>query len=83
MRFEKPGVDVRASIWKSVIPELSDEESLQLAAKYDLSGGQIENISRKWNVDAVISGVVPGYDTICQYCREESLQNDSRNRIGF
>jgi hypothetical protein len=49
-----------------------------------LSGGQIENIARKTEVDAIISGEELCRDTLLRYCKDElsgSLQ--SVKRIGF
>ena len=73
-----------ATIWRSIIPELSEEEASQLAATYTFSGGQIENIARKRNIDAILNGAEPDFAAICQYCKEESLSHTPAHRpIGF
>ncbi len=84
IRFDKPCAEVSASIWRSIIPELSEGEALQLASSYDFSGGQIENIARKRNVDAILNGTDPDFSTIHRYCEEERMErNSERPKIGF
>ena len=85
IEFERPTLEAKTQIWKSMIPSLSDEFAVSLAKAYDLSGGQIENVSRKRTVEQILSGVEPSEEMIREYCRAETL-NDSqrtRNRIGF
>ena len=85
IEFERPTLEAKTQIWKSMIPSLSDEFAVSLAKDYDLSGGQIENVSRKRTVEQILSGVEPSEEMIREYCRTETL-NDSqrtRNRIGF
>ena len=84
IRFDKPSTEVGASIWRSIIPELSEGEALQLATGYDFSGGQIENIARKRNLDAILNGSEPDFATIRHYCDEETIANRPFRRvIGF
>ena len=82
IRFEKPELAQRAKIWRSMMPELSEEESEQLASAYDLSGGQIENISRKSTVDYVLSGAEVCVDKIEKYCEEEIFVS-KRKKVGY
>ena len=82
VKFDKPSFMQRQSIWKSFIPVLSGKEVEQIAGRYDFSGGQIENISRKCNIDSVLYGdEYICLDKINQYCQEETIVNN--NRIGF
>ena len=85
VRFDKPSDEARARIWKSMIPELSEAEAVSLAAEFDFSGGQIENISRKRMIDSVIGGHEPDYAAIKGYCGEELILKsvNSRRLIGF
>ena len=83
VRFEKPSVESRSRIWRSMIPELSEGEAVQLATDFDFSGGQIENISRKRKVCSLISGDVPGYEKVREYCSEEGIAERTVRRIGF
>ena len=84
IRFDKPSAEARGCIWRSMLPELSETETLLLAADFDFSGGQIENIVRKKTVKALISGQEPTFEDIREYCSEETM--DGRRplrKIGF
>ena len=83
VRFDKPSIEARGHIWKSMLPELSETEALQLASDFDFSGGQIENIARKKTVQALISGAEPSFADIREYCSEEGIDNAPRRKIGF
>ena len=84
IRFGKPSVEARTAIWRSMIPELSEAESIQLATDFDFSGGQIENVSRKRALAAILETKEPDYATIRSYCEEETLTgNESKRKIGF
>lgn len=85
IEFERPTLEAKTQIWKSMIPSLSDEFATSLAKDYDLSGGQIENVSRKRTVEQILSGVEPSEEMIREYCRAETLNGSqvTRNRCGF
>ena len=85
IEFERPTIEAKMHIWKSMIPTLSDEFAAALAKDYDLSGGQIENVSRKRAVELILSGTEPSEETIREYCRSETLNDNQskRQRIGF
>jgi hypothetical protein len=84
VRFDKPSVEARSRIWSAMIPELSAEEAMSLAADFDFSGGQIENISRKRTVHELIDGVQPTLAQLREYCAEENIgEQAERRRIGF
>ena len=82
--FEKPALEARTSIWRSMMPSLSEKEAEELAADFCFSGGQIENIVRKREINALIGPEEPGFDEVRAYCEEETLDNTpARKRIGF
>ena len=83
IRFNKPELEPRAKIWKSQFPSLTNEEATSLAKEFSFSGGQIENVVRKYTIDSVLSGTEGGYGQLAQFCREESVGKASRNKIGF
>ena len=67
--FEKPDATVRKNIWMSMMPNLSEADACTLAEKYDFSGGQIENISRKATINAILYGEESsGLETMMEYC---------------
>ena len=83
--FPRPDAAVRKGIWKEMIPELSDEDLQVLAEKYDLSGGQIENVSRRYAIDQILHGDSQSseLERICQHCENEKMDRDNKRRIGF
>lgn len=83
--FESPGVEIRASIWRSLLPGLTQRQAQTLAEAYPLSGGQIENVVRKRSIDAILYGGRLELSRLQRYCEEESLQRISATgrRIGF
>ncbi len=84
IEFTKPCLEARQSIWQSMMPSLSAAETEKLASRYDLSGGQIENIARKAEVDFVINGGCVSMDALSRHCSEEIAgQFNTSKRIGF
>ena len=83
IRFNKPEQEPRCQIWKSQFPSLTDDEAASLAREFSFSGGQIENVVRKYTIDSVLSGTEGGYEQLALFCREESVGKASRNKIGF
>ncbi len=84
IEFEKPGIEAKKRIWHSMMPALSESEASTLANTYDFSGGQIENISRKHEVDSILSDNQFPFERILNYCRDEQLYKmETRKRIGF
>ena len=84
IRFDKPSLEARVAIWRSMIPSLSEAEAVQLATDFDFSGGQIENIARKREVQSIIGLCDPDFAQVREFCTEEIIGNEpSRRRIGF
>ena len=83
IRFKKPDLGPRCQIWKSLFPALSEDEACTIASSFNFTGGQIENIVRKYTIDNILSGKEGGYKELIQYCQEEFETKSSINRIGF
>jgi SpoVK/Ycf46/Vps4 family AAA+-type ATPase len=82
LEFQKPKIDTRKLIWKSIIPELSIEDAQKLATNYDFTGGQIENIARKRTINDILNEKESELSDLFRFCNEEtSLKNDKK--IGF
>ena len=84
IRFEKPDAAVRQKIWTQMIPELTEQDAATLAARFDLSGGQIENIARHYNIDCILHG--NSSDTLAmliEHCDNERLECMEQKKIGF
>ena len=84
IKFDKPTEEARASIWHSMIPDLSELDIHTLASKYDFSGGQIENIARHYAIDTILHGqaedVLP---MLIRHCDNERLDETNVKKIGF
>ncbi len=84
IRFEKPSVEAKVSIWRTMIPSLSETEAERLATEFDFSGGQIENIARKKEVRAIIGPDDPDFAEIRMLCAEENIASaQTLRKIGF
>ncbi len=83
IKFEKPDAAIRQQLWKSMMPSLSDADACTLAAAYDFSGGQIENVSRKATINAILYGEgANSIEQLTEYCKAERLDAPTR-KIGF
>ena len=85
IHFEKPDAEVRTKIWQTMIPELPRCIASTLAEKYDFSGGQIENIARKYAVGCILHGEANdpqrALEELCG--NERIVGHNSERRIGF
>jgi SpoVK/Ycf46/Vps4 family AAA+-type ATPase len=84
IEFTRPCLAARQSIWQTMMPALAESEAAALASRFDLSGGQIENIARKSEVDTIINGNRPSMDALTRYCVNENENSfNSAKKIGF
>ena len=84
IKFEKPTVEARMSMWHEMIPVLNEDDTRILANKYDFSGGQIENIARHYTIGNILHGESANIiDTISAYCDSERLNAKEMHKIGF
>jgi len=85
IHFHKPSAEVRTQIWKSMLPKETEERLAPLAEEFDFSGGQIENIARKYVIDSILH-----FDQevdLHRYCESERItgprEKQAPRRIGF
>ena len=84
IKFEKPDAKVRKHIWQQMIPELNEPDATCLAETFDFSGGQIENIARKYSINSILHGDVDNpLDILTSYGNEERIQAQTGRKIGF
>ena len=85
LKFERPSSKVRAKIWQSMLAELTKTDALTLADQFELSGGQIENVARKFTINDILFGCKKGQvlQVLKQYCETEGLSRNSVSRVGF
>ena len=86
IEFSIPNEDTRHKIWKSKLPQVSDNDLKVIAREFSFSGGHIDNVATQ----AIIESIMDGSNTVTlesliKYSKDEiSFKNkDSRKRIGF
>lgn len=67
------------------MPSLSEADAQVLATGFDFSGGQIENISRKATINAILHGEEANDVTrLTSFCKAERVDSEAATRrIGF
>ncbi len=84
IKFEKPTLEARMSIWHAIMPNLDEDVIRALATKYDFSGGQIENIARHYTIGNILHGKTDNdMEILAAYCDNERLETKESRRIGF
>ena len=86
IEFERPDKSVRARIWHQMLPELEEHECQTLAEGFDFSGGQIENVARKFAINSILYGEPTGkrLETLTELCSEENQgSSNGSHRVGF
>ena len=84
IKFERPTLEARMSIWHTMMPTLEEDVILTLATKYEFSGGQIENIARHYAINSILHGQSDNIiKVLCSYCDCERLETNGKKRIGF
>lgn len=84
IKFEKPTLDARMSIWHAMMPNLDEDVIRALATKYDFSGGQIENIARHYTIGNILHGESENMmEVLSSYCDSERMETKERHKIGF
>jgi hypothetical protein len=82
IEFSHPEPLVRAAIWKAHIPGLTETVCDTLARKFNFSGGQIDNIARKAEINLVLHGTEPAPFLLEKYCKDELVEYEHKH-IGF
>ena len=83
VKYEKPSLEARENIWRTKLNTLGTEDISKLAKEFDFSGGEIDNIVRKCEMNEIIKGTQPGYEEIVELCKTERLENAEEHRMGF
>lgn len=80
--FSKPDETTRAKIWQTKVPELNNDAKNILAKKYELSGGQINNISRKYVLENILNDNQVNLEELQELCELEYFGEVSSS-LGF
>jgi hypothetical protein len=82
--FDKPNSSTRYLIMRDKLPFLTDEQIQQLSARYNLTGGQVMNISKKLMINQILTGNTPTMCEVLEMSESEFLvKKEERNPIGF
>ena len=84
IKFDKPTLEARMSIWREMIPALTEDEARTLAGKYEFSGGQIENIARRHAIGKILHGDAENIlNELLSICDDEKIETKEKKTIGF
>ena len=83
VKYEKPSLQARTNIWMNKMPELDSHDAERLAGEFDFSGGEIDNIVRKCEMNEIISGKQPAYEELVELCKNERLEKQEGRSVGF
>lgn len=84
VKFETPTAEQRLKIWQIKLPNYDPQALEQAANDFELSGGQIQNVVRKLEIDYILSGTYPDSNSFLSLCHDElALQKKTRGVIGF
>ncbi len=83
VKYEKPSLQARTNIWMNKMPELDPHDAERLAGEFDFSGGEIDNIVRKCEMNEIISGKQPAYEELVELCKNERLEKQEGRSVGF
>ena len=83
VKYERPSLQARENIWRTKMNNLGSDDITKLAKEFDFSGGEIDNIVRKCEMNEIIKGTQPDYEEIVELCKTERLENAEEHRMGF
>jgi DNA replication protein DnaC len=81
VNFHQPNAQTKYLIWKDKLPDIDTNILKELASSYDLSGGQIENVVRKYQMNKVLGKNIINAGLMHTFCQAENFSKISR--IGF
>lgn len=79
----RPGKEARMKMWKDKLMGLPDEIYHELSSKFHLSGGEIENITRKILMQEVIENKKVDHEQILGFCENEKFSKETKRTVGF
>jgi hypothetical protein len=82
IRFDEPTLEARVSIWKDKLPGLEENIIGVLAGNFQMTGGQIDNIARKYLMKHITEGAEASLPDLEMWCRDEALNKNIRS-IGY
>lgn len=81
--FPVPDVGVRARIWRARLPFLTEDEALDVAGRFSLSGGLIDNVASLCLLERIVYDREPSFEQVVRNCEGQSGKAAERKKIGF
>ena len=83
LEFPKPATAQRKAIWHARLSELPDD-LIDRISRYNLSGGEIENVIRKYRLEMILNDRKPNLAELEEWCVMERCYHESESyKIGF
>jgi AAA+ superfamily predicted ATPase len=83
IEFQKPSPEVKLKIWKNKLNWIEDGFAKVLSERFNLSGGEIDNVVRKILMKDVLTGKLPSNEEIIDFCIAETILKKTMNKIGY
>lgn len=83
LEFHLPDAETRERLWQARFPSLPEKEIAELATKFAISGGLIDNIASMAIVDGIIRNRAITAKDLASYCERQGFGSQERRRIGF
>lgn len=86
IKFHAPNENTRKKIWKSKLPQVSDEDINRVAREFSFSGGHIDNVVTKVLIESILNkSNTIDIETIIKYSSDENnfTKKEFLKRIGF
>jgi SpoVK/Ycf46/Vps4 family AAA+-type ATPase len=80
IKFNRPSVESRAAIWQDKMSNISPEDAIALSKEFELSGGQIDNVIRKAEIQMLLKNTL---EELKQFCAQEIILQKGFASIGF
>lgn len=83
VKMDNPTPEVKAKIWLEKMEGLTQAQAIQLSQMFDFSGGQIDNIVRKKEIEEIVHGKTISFEEILSFCGQENLSKSNISKVGF
>ena len=84
LKLDLPNKESRMMIIKDKMHFLSSGEIEKLVEYYPLSGGEIDNVSKKIEIENLLNGCFPSFEETEKLFRAElAFRNKSKGKIGY
>ncbi|WP_156100675.1 AAA family ATPase [Gillisia sp. Hel_I_29] len=81
IQIESPGLIAREKIWQQKLDFLSPNQYLELAQSFQLSGGEIDNITRKILMHEILNDEKIEFKKILEFCNQEKFEFNSETNF--